>query len=47
MKLKILPSNVLFEQFDIQENELEKRLANLPKFGDTIQDFTLDRKSVV
>ena len=47
MKFKILPSDILFEQFDIQENELEKRLANLPQFGDTIQGFTFYTSSSV
>ena len=47
MKFKILPSDILFEQFDIQENELEKRFAHLPKFGDTIQSFTFYTSSSV
>ena len=47
MKFKILPSDILFKQYDIQENELEKRFAHLPKFGDTIQDFTFYTSSSV
>ena len=47
MKFKILPSDILFKQFDIQKNELEKRFANLPKFENTIQDFTFYTSSSV
>jgi hypothetical protein len=40
MKFKILPSDTLLPHFNIQEDELGKRMANFQEFQNTIQDFT-------
>jgi hypothetical protein len=47
MKFKILPSDTLLPHFNIQEDELGKRMANFQEFQNTIQDFTFYTSSSV